>query len=78
MVMFSRASCMKVFSQLSSRALLELMTVSRTWKSRNLCFTEIWGRQRGQRLRVCHAGRHLWEHPGVGGTREEAGEETAQ
>lgn len=49
--MFSRASCMNDFSQVSSRDSLAPMTASRTWKSRNLCRVEICGRQGGHRLR---------------------------
>lgn len=45
LVMFSRASCMKVFSQVSSRTSLALMTISRVWNSRNLCLLEICGWQ---------------------------------
>ena len=51
LVMFSRASCMNDFSQVSPRDSLAPMTASRTWKSRNLCRVEICGRQGGHRLR---------------------------
>ena len=45
LVMFSRASHVKVFSQVSSRTSLALMTISRVWNSRNLCLLEICGWQ---------------------------------
>lgn len=50
MAMFSRASLMKAFSQLSSSESLTPMTVSRTWNSRILCQLETCGPQSGQRL----------------------------
>lgn len=52
LVMFSRASVMKVFSQLSSSESLTPMTVSRMWNSRSLCQLETCGRQSVQRLRA--------------------------
>lgn len=51
LVMFSRASCMKDFSQVSSRDSVAPMTAPRTWNSRNLCRVEICGWQGGHRLR---------------------------
>lgn len=72
LVMFSRASCMKVFSQVSSRTSLALMTISRVWNSRNLCLLEIcgwqsnggWGQNRSDR--VGEVGR-AWTGRGVRG-----------
>lgn len=43
LVMLPRASCMKVFSQVSSRESLAVTMASRTWNSWNLCRVEICG-----------------------------------
>lgn len=80
LVMFSRASCMKDFSQASSRDSLAPMTAPRTWKSRNLCRVEICGRQGGHRLRD-ELGLIKWGVAmgtvGGGGAPKEASEEIA-